>query len=282
MNPTPQELRKAFHDAKPREQRATSGAEFREAADGTVSLAGYASVTGVGYRVSDWAGEYTETVKRGAFAKSIAEAQDVRLLVNHEGVPLARTTSGTLTLREVTEASMDPQGRSQTGLWVEANLDPASPLVQTLRSAMARGDMSEMSFGFQVTRQQWSQDYAERDVLEVRLFDVSVVTYPANPATSVQLNSAKLAGLAGRMTRALNPEDQADLQKLLALLYAADVVLDEAQEELSEKLGVPNLDDDAEVEEPEVEVESVMEPEAEMAPMRDANLALLQARLRAA
>lgn len=259
MNPTTLEVRKAYHDAKPREVRATSGAEFREAADGSVSLAGYASVTGVGYRVHDWAGEYTETVRRGAFAKSIAESQDVRLLVNHDGVPLARTTSGTLTLREITEAGLDPQHRNQTGLWVEATLDPASPLVQTLRSAMARGDMSEMSFGFQVTKQEWSKDYAERDVLEVRLFDVSVVTYPANPATSVQLNSANLAGLAGRLTRALGAEDQAELGKLLALLNAADVVLDEAQDAVAEVLGVPNPDEDAEDEADDTEAE----PEAE-------------------
>lgn len=274
MNPTPIDVRKAYLDAKPREVRATSGAEFRELTDGQVRLAGYASVTGVGYRVNDWAGEYTETVRRGAFGKSLQEAQDVRLLVNHDGVPLARTTSGTLVLREVTEPGLYPQGRGQTGLWAEATLDPASPLVQTLRSAMNRGDMSEMSFGFQVTKQEWSKDYAERDVLEVRLFDVSVVTYPANPATSVQLNSARLAGLAGRLTRALGPNDQADLEKLLALLNAADVVLDEAQEELADILEVPNPDDDAEVE-GDIEPETESEPELALARNR-----LMLARLR--
>jgi HK97 family phage prohead protease len=186
--------RRAFYDAKPREQRMSVGrVEARDAEDGGLTLAGYASITDAPYEVNDWLGTYSETIARGAFGKSLREADDVRLLVNHDGVPLARTKSGTLTLREVAKPEDDPQAANQTGLWCEASLDSASPLAQTVRSAMNRGDLSEMSFAFQATRQEWDADYENRTVREVRLFDVSVVTYPANPATSVHLNSADVA-----------------------------------------------------------------------------------------
>ena len=52
-----------------------------------------------------------------------------------------------------------------------------------LRSAMERGALGQMSFAFGVPRQAWSADWAERRITEVRLFDVSVVTYPANDQT---------------------------------------------------------------------------------------------------
>ena len=125
--------------------------EVREDAEGVLTLRGYASVTDAPYEVEDWLGSYTETIARGAFGKALQESQDVRLLVNHDGIPLARTRSGTLTLREIIDPLDDPQGRGQTGLWCEARIDGSSPLAQTVRSAMMRGDLSEMSFAFQAT-----------------------------------------------------------------------------------------------------------------------------------
>jgi HK97 family phage prohead protease len=57
--------------------------------------------------------------------------------------------------------------------------------VQSLVSAIRRGDIDEMSFAFRAMRQEWNDDYTERIITEVRLFDVSAVTYPANPATLI-------------------------------------------------------------------------------------------------
>lgn len=54
---------------------------------------------------------------------------------------------------------------------------------------MTRGDMDQMSIGFQVTRQEWDGDYTERYIREVKLFDVSVVTFPASTTTSASLRS---------------------------------------------------------------------------------------------
>jgi phage head maturation protease len=68
-------------------------------------------------------------------------------------------------------------------------LDPANPTVQEIRSAMDRGDIDQMSIGFRVKDQSWNEDYTERTIREVELFDVSIVTYPASPTTSAFLRS---------------------------------------------------------------------------------------------
>lgn len=188
--------------------------ELRKADDDPdkgLGLVGYASVTGSPYTVRDWLGEYEEVIRPGAFTKTLAEKDDVRLLLNHEGLPLARTKSGTLKLSEVASGDDDPQGRGQTGLWAEADLDARSSLVNDVRLAMERGDLDEMSFAFQVIRQEWSPDYTQRDILEVRLFDVSVVTYPANPATSVGLRASVVDQLDDDEARALMGRLQARL-----------------------------------------------------------------------
>jgi HK97 family phage prohead protease len=167
-----------------REQRhfTVRNVEVREAGDGagTLTLDGYACVTESPYEITDWLGAYTEVVRSGAFARTLGASDDVRLLLNHEGLPLARTKSGTLRLAE-----------DSTGLAVTADLEPRSGMVNDIRVAMERGDLDEMSFAFQVTRQEWSPDYEQRDIQEVKLFDVSVVTYPANPATSAALRGVE-------------------------------------------------------------------------------------------
>lgn len=180
--------RAARHDATERAERVVEiRVDARAADDGGVVVEGFASITGSPYAVRDWLGEYDETIAVGAFRKTLQESADVRWLVNHDGIPLARTASGTLDIREITDPADDPQGLGQTGLWTSARMDPVSPLVQTVRSAIERGDMSQMSFAFRAVRQEWNEDYSSRIVREAQLFDVSGVTYPANPATTMGL-----------------------------------------------------------------------------------------------
>lgn len=152
--------------------------------DGPLSFSGYASTTGTAYQVNDFLGSYQETIERGAFDKTLAEGDDVRLLINHEGLPLARYTGRGISNGDTMSLSTDA-----SGLLVDAALDRNDPDVQRIEPKMRRGDLSQMSIGFQVTRQDWSKDYTERTIREVKLFDVSVVTYPANPATSAQVRS---------------------------------------------------------------------------------------------
>jgi HK97 family phage prohead protease len=185
-------------------QFTVSPVEVRKDSEGAaIGLMGYASVTDSPYTMRDFLGEYEEVIRSGAFTKTLAEKDDVRLLLNHEGLPLARTKSGTLKLSEVMAGKDDPQERGQTGLWVEADLDPRSSLATDVKLAMERGDLDEMSFAFQVIRQEWSPDYTQRDITEVKLFDVSVVTYPANPATSVGLRASDVDSLGDDEAREL-------------------------------------------------------------------------------
>jgi HK97 family phage prohead protease len=153
-----------------------AGLEVRAEGD-DITFDGVASVVDTPYAVRDIFGEYVETMAKGAFAKTLKEKSDVRLLVNHAGVPLARTKSKTLTLTATPD------------LRAVATLDPANPAVQEIRSAMSRGDMDQMSIGFRVHRQEWNGDYTERTIKEIELFDVSVVTYPASPTTTASLRA---------------------------------------------------------------------------------------------
>jgi hypothetical protein len=49
--------------------------------------------------------------------------------------------------------------------------------------------MDQMSFAFRVLRDEWNSDYSERKIYELRIFDVSMVTFPANPATVAKVRS---------------------------------------------------------------------------------------------
>lgn len=156
--------------------------EVRAKADSTeIDIEGYASITDEPYEIKDFFGSFMETISSGAFKKTLEEKDDVKLLLNHEGLPLARTKSKTLTLAE-----------DKTGLKTNATLDTRSQTANDVVIALERGDLDEMSFAFKVMRQEWNEDYTERFINEVRLYDVSVVTYPANPATSVGLRAQEL------------------------------------------------------------------------------------------
>lgn len=125
---------------------------------------------------------FVEYVRSGAFTKTLNDGADVRLLIDHEGVPLARTKSGTLMLEE-----------DSRGLRVEASLDPMNPDAQRVLSALRRGDLSQMSFAFRTIKDSWNSDRSVRELKEVQLFDVSVVTYPAYEDTVVSVRSRQTA-----------------------------------------------------------------------------------------
>ncbi|MFD4557602.1 HK97 family phage prohead protease [Streptomyces sp. NPDC058469] len=140
------------------------------------TIEGYASVTEAPFEMWDWLGPYSEVVRTGAFAKTLTENPQVQLLLNHGGLAMAYTKAGSLRLAEDT-----------TGLHMEADVNVSRSDVGDMVTAIEDQAVDEMSFAFRVTRQQWSPDYDQRDILEVDLHrgDVSVVNFGANPATSV-------------------------------------------------------------------------------------------------
>ncbi len=186
------------------EARSFATGELRVDEDGNPTIDGYATVYEYPYDVAGGAPYgWVETIAEGACAKSVAERDDVRLLINHDGITLGRTRSRTLALES-----------DNVGLRFASTLDGRSPLVQSLSSAMERDDMDECSFAFQVLRQEWNADFTERRILEVKLFDVSVVTYPANPATVAHLRAddpapeiaPAQAGMSVALARALRDQ----------------------------------------------------------------------------
>lgn len=150
-------------------------------------------------------GGFVEVIARGAARRAVTERHDVRLLVDHKGSPLARTKSGTLVLRS-----------DDHGLRVEATLDPSSPDAQSLLAALRRGDLDAMSFGFRVPPggDKWSGSV--RRIADLDVVDVSVVTYPANPATSVALRSSATSRTTSRPAR----RTPTPPQRLRALRYS--------------------------------------------------------------
>ncbi|SIK47302.1 HK97 family phage prohead protease [Mycobacteroides abscessus] len=173
------------------EHRMTSAFEVREDGD-TITLTGYAS-TFEPYEMYGGpdAGGWIEQLDKGAFTNTLREKPDLHLLINHEGMPLARTKSGTLQL-----------GVDRLGLKVGATLDRSDPDVQRLEPKMRRKDLDEMSFAFRVKGQKWEcteefpeDNYALRTITEVSLHkgDVSVVNFGANPTTSAELKSVDQA-----------------------------------------------------------------------------------------
>lgn len=141
-----------------------------------VTIEGYASVTEQSYQMWDWLGPYDEVVRAGAFMKTLSENPQVQMLLNHGGLSMAYTKASTLRLAE-----------DSNGLAIGSDVNTTRSDVRDMVTAIEDGAIDEMSFAFRVTRQQWSPDYDQRDILEVDLHrgDVSVVNFGANPATSV-------------------------------------------------------------------------------------------------
>jgi HK97 family phage prohead protease len=201
----------------PERRSLTTPLEVRAASNAELTLTGYASVFDAPYDIMGGPPYgFTEIVDPRAFDQTMKSNPDLHLLINHEGMPLARTKSGTL------ELSTDDRG-----LKVRASLDRLDPDVIRLERKMSRGDIDEMSFAFRTIRDKWNDDETERRLLEVSLDkgDVSVVNFGANPATHTELQRA-LQFLA----------DDGDDTRLLAELRGSGVDLTAAQRNLGRLL----------------------------------------------
>jgi len=205
--------------------------EARQAEDGTMRMAGYAAV----FNEASLPLPFIEKIAPGAFSKTLQETPDVRLLANHEGLPMARTKNGTMRLYE-----------DETGLYFEAELADTQE-ARDLYTLVARGDVDQMSFAFRVIRQNWSKDRSERTLTEVSLADgdVSIVTYPAYPSTSVEAREAiKRAAQALKEGREMSPETTVALLSILDKISDASDEIEEGKDLLQLMLGLPDDDTD--------------------------------------
>ena len=125
---------------------------------------------------------FREKIAKGAFAESIKK-DDIRALWNHDpNYVLGRNKSGTLALEE-----------DDKGLKIEVT-PPDTQWARDLLVSIERKDVTQMSFGFEVEKDEWDRSDEKnviRTLLKSRLSDVSPVTFPAYPQTSVGVRSAE-------------------------------------------------------------------------------------------
>jgi hypothetical protein len=171
------------------ERRCFALREMRVAAapDGKRKLEGYAAVFDV---LSEPMWGFREKIAKGAFTKTIGEA-DIRALFNHDpNYVLGRNAAGTLSLAE-----------DENGLAIVI-FPPDNQWARDLLVTIERGDVNQMSFSFNVVREEWlnlEDGTTIRTIKEAKLWDVSPVTYPAYPQTSINARSAlDLIGAAMR------------------------------------------------------------------------------------
>lgn len=125
---------------------------------------------------------FTERIARGAFTRTLKSKNDIRAYVNHDDTKLLGSTRAkTLRIEDRAE-----------GGWVEIDL-PDTVDGNTIRTLVARGDITGMSFGFSTVRDSWSKDGQERTLHEVRIHEVSVVTgVPAYPTTTASVRNLRV------------------------------------------------------------------------------------------
>lgn len=185
-----EQRKKRAESLRGREVRAIGAEdiEIRDMGDGTMQFTGYGSVTERAYDM----GWYEETIGRGAFAQTLSRGPDVQMLINHAGLPIARTVGGTLNLTE-----------DDHGLRADASLDATDPDVQQLAKKVERNLVDQMSFAFSGARSEWDEDMTQRRIvsLDIHRGDVSVVNQGANPATSFTMRSM--------IDRLIEPSDEA-------------------------------------------------------------------------
>jgi len=124
---------------------------------------------------------FREKIQKGAFAKSIV-ADDIRVLFNHDSnLVLGRNVNGTLILEE-----------DDVGLKVTVT-PPDTQFARDLITQVERGDITQMSFGFTTDVEEWDTSGEEiiRTLIELKLYDVSLVVYPYYKTTVVGVRSSK-------------------------------------------------------------------------------------------
>lgn len=166
----------------------TRDVEFltREAEDGARYIEGYFAVFGGVYQLWD---DVSETVDPGAF--DLVTDRDVRALTNHDTtLVLGRTMAGTLELKA-----------DERGLWGSVKINEKDQDAVNLYERVKRGDVTQCSFGFDIL-EELMENRADGStvfhLVRVKLYEVSVCTFPAYEETGVQARKAELADIRKR------------------------------------------------------------------------------------
>lgn len=134
--------------------------------------------------------DMSESIAPGAFTEAL-ENDDVRALIDHETMyVLGRNKAGTLELRE-----------DETGLWGSILVNPNDQDANNLWSRVNRGDVNQCSFGFDILEEETEfldDGTVHWTIKKVKLYEVSVCTFPAYAETSVEARKEDRAQLIKR------------------------------------------------------------------------------------
>lgn len=167
--------------------------------DGALHIEGYFAVFNSVYQIWD---DMSESVAPGAFTDTLGG--DVRALIDHETrLVLGRNTAGTLQLRE-----------DSHGLWGDILINPDDQDAMNLYARVQRGDVNQCSFGFDILEEE--TDFRDDGsvhwtIKKVKLYEVSVCTFPAYSETSVQARKEDLEAIKTRKAEAYRAELRARL-----------------------------------------------------------------------
>ena len=162
--------------------------------DGALHIEGYFAVFNSVYQIWD---DMSESVAPGAFTDTLGG--DVRALIDHETrLVLGRNTAGTLQLRE-----------DSHGLWGDILINPNDQDAMKLYARVQRGDVNQCSFGFDILEQETEfrdDGSVHWTIKKVKLYEVSVCTFPAYAETSVQARKDDLDAAKKRRAEAYREE----------------------------------------------------------------------------
>jgi HK97 family phage prohead protease len=181
-------------------------ADGDEEGDGR-TLSGYAALFGTPTEINSWEGTFTETIRKGAFKKTIREQTPV-MQFDHGRHPLI----GSIPIGAISDLREDDQG-----LYVEGRITD-NWLMQPVRDAIAEKSVNGMSFRFEVVREEWrdvngkvvkpeevydllwmpgDRGPLQRELIELKCRELGPVVFPAYAGTSVSVRARDVAdGLA--------------------------------------------------------------------------------------
>ena len=176
--------------------------EFKTREDGgELRIEGYFAVFNSIYDIWDGA---SESVAPGAFSETLGG--DIRALIDHETMyVLGRNQAGTLELREDTH-----------GLWGSILVNPNDQDAMNLYARVQRGDVNQCSFGFDILEEE--TDFRDDGsihwtIKKVKLYEVSVCTFPCYTETSVQARKHEAEEIKKRRVDAWRAEMRSILRK---------------------------------------------------------------------
>lgn len=176
-------------------QLRTIASEFQTRDDGgELRIEGYFAVFNSIYNI--WEGA-EEMIAPGAFSNTLAD--DIRALIDHETMyVLGRNAAGTLELRQ-----------DERGLWGSVLINPNDQDAMNLYARVQRGDVSQCSIGFEIIREE-SEVFPDGKIRwtieEIKLYEVSVCTFPAYSETSVKARKSDYEEIKKRKTDAWRAE----------------------------------------------------------------------------